>query len=249
MDDLDRQQETATADTEDWRRLAGRLAALGSIAGEAAHRFNNLRAVIGGTLDLIAADPTGPLTPRRLERLRDAAAGAQALAEGIAAVGRSRAGAEVMVDLVDWLQTARPWLRQLLGQETEFALEVPREPAMLRADPDALRAALTALVLNAATAVGEAGRVSIRLARDESPDGRPRLLLSIADSGAGMAPEVAARAREPFFTTRPPAAGLGLCVAEAFAARCGGSLELSSAADRGTLVTLHLVGLNRTAMP
>lgn len=243
MDDSDRQQETATADTDDWRRLAGRLAALGSIAGEAAHRFNNLRAVIAGTLDLIAADPAGSLTPRRLERLRDAAASAQALAEGIAAVGRSRSGAEVVLDLGDWLETARPWLRQLLGERTELILEAPRESAMLRADPDALRAALTALALNAATAVGAAGRVSIRLARDGAPDGRPRLLLSVADNGPGMAPEVAARAREPFFTTRPPAAGLGLCVADAFAARCGGSLELSSAPDRGTLVSLRLTGL------
>ena len=221
---------------QDWRSLAGRLAALGSIAGEAAHRFNNLRSVIDGTLDLVAGAPSGALTERRLERVREAAARAQALAAGLAALGRSRAGADVSLDLADWLRAARPWLRQLLAPATELSLVAPDQPVTLRADPNALRAAMTALVLNAATAVGPAGRISIRLAPTPGA-----ALLSVADDGPGMPPEVAARAREPFFTTRPPAAGLGLTVAESFANHRGGRLELSSEPGRGTTVFVHLI--------
>jgi signal transduction histidine kinase len=229
----------AAVDSPDWCRVAGRLAALGSIAGEAAHRFNNLRSVVEGTLDLIAADPAGPLTERRLERLREAAARANALAEGIVALARSHPGADVRLDIAGWLLAARPRLEQLLGERIALVLDVPPRPALLVADPDGLCAAVTALVLNARAAVGPAGRVCIRLERSRT-EARSTLMLLVVDDGPGMPPEVVGRAREPFFTTRPMAAGLGLVVAEAFAEQQGGWLELSSGPGRGTVACLHL---------
>jgi len=234
-----------TSDAGDWRRLAGRLAALGSIAGEAAHRFNNLRAVIDGTLSLIAADPAGGLTARRLERVQEAAARAEALAAGIVAIGRARSTAESVLDLAAWLRAEEPWLRRLLSRETELVIESAEEERILRADPASLRMALGALVLNAAAAVGAGGRVGIRLVPDRATSASEALLplsLIVTDNGPGMSPEVAAHAREPFFTTRPPAAGLGLTAAEAFAAEHGGRLALASMPGQGTTATLHLAG-------
>ncbi len=243
MNDQQQHSEAASIDAGGWHRLALRLAALASVAGEAAHRFNNLRAVIDGTLALIAADPASGLTPRRLERVREAAARAEALAGAMAALGRRHATPDTELDLAAWLRGARPWLVRLLARETELALELPDTPRTLLADPDGLRAAVAALVLNAAAAVGSGGRVGIRLAAAPAPAvaAHSTLSLTVADSGPGMPPEIAARAREPFFTTRPPAAGLGLTVAEAFATDRGGRLELASAPGQGTTVTLHLV--------
>lgn len=232
--------ELPAAETTDWRAIAARLAALGSIAGEAAHRFNNLRAVIEGTFELLAAEPAGPRVAQRLERIREAASRAQALAEGVVAVARSKPGGENRIDLGAWLSAARPWLHDLLGEGRRLAIEVPPTAVPFLCDPDQLRAALTVLVLNAAASLGPAGNVSIHL-EARPTDGPRRVLLSVADDGAGMPPEVAARAREPFFTTRPPAAGLGLTAAEAFATRNGGRLEVSSSLGRGTLVSLWLV--------
>jgi len=236
---------SVTTDAREWCRLAGRLAALGSIAGETAHRFNNLRAVIDGTLGLIAADPAGGLTPRRLERVQEAAARAEALAAAIVAIGRARSAAEGVLDIAAWLHGAEPWLRRLLARETELVIEIPQENRTLSADPDSLRTALTALVLNAAAAVGAGGRVGIRLGQDRATSASREvspLSLIVTDNGPGMPPEVAARAREPFFTTRPPAAGLGLSVAEAFATLHGGRLALASTPGQGTTATLHLLG-------
>ncbi len=241
--------EPGAAEPGEWRSLAGRLAALASIAGEAVHRFNNLRAVIDGTLGLIAADPAGGLTARRLERVQEAAARAEALAAGIVALGRWRALSDIELDIAEWLRSAQPWLRRLAPRETDLMLEIPEGCWTLLADPNALRVALTALMLNAAAAVGAGGQISIRLAPHGNPpaDSRPdlptpKLSLIVRDSGPGMSPEIAARAREPFFTTRPPAAGLGLTVAEAFAIRRGGRLALATGQGQGTIATLHLVG-------
>jgi CheY-like chemotaxis protein len=66
--------------------------------------------------------------------------------------------------------------------------------------------------------------------------------LSVSDSGAGMEPEILARAFEPFFTTKKPgeASGLGLSQVYGFAFQMGGRAAIRSEPGRGTTVTLYL---------
>jgi len=76
------------------------------------------------------------------------------------------------------------------------------------------------------------------------PPPRPGAFLrvAVADTGAGMPPEVLARVGEPFFTTKPAGkgTGLGLTMARQFAERAGGTLRIESAPGQGTTVTLWL---------
>ncbi|MFA7384328.1 MAG: ATP-binding protein [Desulfurivibrionaceae bacterium] len=69
-----------------------------------------------------------------------------------------------------------------------------------------------------------------------------RLYIEITDKGSGMASEVAARATEPFFTTKEPGKGLGLglFLAKSTAERFGGGLTLISAEGKGSKITLFL---------
>lgn len=99
----------------------------------------------------------------------------------------------------------------------------------------ALLKALESLVGNALAA--SEGEV---LARFRASGGA--LELSVRDAGAGMAPELLARATEPFFTTKAPGEGmgLGLFLVRDFAERMGGELRLESAPGQGTLATLLL---------
>jgi CheY-like chemotaxis protein len=66
--------------------------------------------------------------------------------------------------------------------------------------------------------------------------------IRVIDNGVGMSPEVAARAIEPFFTTkdRGKGTGLGLAQAHGFALQCGGDLRLTTAPGMGTTVEILL---------
>jgi two-component system sensor histidine kinase RegB len=67
-----------------------------------------------------------------------------------------------------------------------------------------------------------------------------RLYIDVTDNGSGMPPDIAARAAEPFFTTKEPGKGLGLglFLAKSIAEKFGGGLTLISDPDKGSKVTL-----------
>lgn len=100
-----------------------------------------------------------------------------------------------------------------------------------------LTRALKSVVDNGLHAVGERGQVRLGA---EMVGGR--LTLSVSDDGPGMTPEVAARALDPFFTTKPTGQGmgLGLFLAASVAEQLGGELRLRSEPGRGTTVTLEI---------
>ena len=83
-----------------------------------------------------------------------------------------------------------------------------------------------------------AGRGSVAVRLETMLEGGVRL--SVRDSGPGMDRDLAARAVEPFFTTREGAAGLGLSQAYASARQAGGVLSIDSAPDEGAEVSITL---------
>ncbi|MPZ11063.1 MAG: response regulator, partial [Kiloniellaceae bacterium] len=70
----------------------------------------------------------------------------------------------------------------------------------------------------------------------------PHAMISLSDSGTGIAPEVLERVFEPFFTTKPQGhgTGLGLSMAYGFAKQSGGHIRIYSEVGQGTTVKLYL---------
>jgi two-component system, NtrC family, sensor kinase len=112
---------------------------------------------------------------------------------------------------------------------------VPESLPPLRCEPRLLEHALTNLLLNACDACSAGGRVEISAAQEGSA-----IRFTVLDDGAGIAVADAARATEPFFTTKPQGTGLGLAIANEIAKTHRGSLQIEPSQPSGTRASVQI---------
>ncbi len=105
----------------------------------------------------------------------------------------------------------------------------------VRCNRELLVSALQNLVINAIQAVAGEGRVDVVASRRGE-----MLVISVADDGPGIDPELKARIFEPFVTTKGGGTGLGLAVARGVAQAHHGALEMESEVGKGTTFSLVL---------
>lgn len=106
----------------------------------------------------------------------------------------------------------------------------------ISADADQLRLVFTNLLLNAAQAMSNRGRIEVTIA----VAGDDRLELRVIDTGPGIPAEIRARVFEPFFTTKHRGTGLGLPTAKRIVEAHGGELRIGDALMKGTVVRVIL---------
>jgi len=244
---------TAQILAEERARRAHQLEAIGQLTGGIAHDFNNLLAVIIGSLELLDPHLRQNLeaADHLLSALNAAARGAELTGQLLAFARRRPLNSHVL-DINACIAGCLQRLRDRLGERVEIRLSPAASLWPVVADAGQLEAALTGLCHNAATAMDGAGVITIATANGrleaaalrDNPDAVPGeyAVLSVADRGRGMAPEVLARVFEPFFTTRPdsPGAGLGLSIIHGFVRQLHGHMEIDSAPERGTEVRIYL---------
>ncbi len=130
-------------------------------------------------------------------------------------------------------------VRYRLGESLSRRLDVslPDSPVVIRVPAEPLRQTVIALVRNGFDASSADQRVTLRIERTELG-----VSVNVIDRGRGMNEQQSAHAGEPFFSTKPPGAGLGLglFLARAFASQIGGSLHWQSTPGAGTAVVLQL---------
>ena len=120
------------------------------------------------------------------------------------------------------------------------------EAGPVSADPILLRQVLDNLVDNAGQAMNWRGTVKIAV-RAMTKDGRPGASISIQDHGEGMDTRVSARAKDPFFTTRPTGTGLGLAIVDRIVEAHGGDFVIESQPGIGTTATVFFPDIGRPA--
>ena len=139
------------------------------------------------------------------------------------------------VDLADLAREAVSRLSDA-GALRDRRIEVASDGAVVvAADAGKLRQVIANVVMNAAEATQDAGRISIDARIDHE-----RGVLTISDDGPGIAAEVRDQIFEPFVTTKLNGTGLGLAIAHAIVDAHGGRIWIASSADHGTVVSLEL---------
>ena len=227
-------------------RLRDRLAALGQMAAGLAHAIRNPLAsmeVLGGLLKRLLGDRPEELSlvEELLGELRALAGTVTASLEFVRPVSISRVPCDPEALLEASLDLARARIPFTGAIQREYAGAVPR----LAVDADALRAALTDLVVNALEAMAESGaeeehRLVLHLEVEGAGDEKRELGIRISDSGPGIPEELRERIFYPFFTTKERGSGVGLANAQKVILSHGGSIVVESGAGAGSTFCVRL---------
>jgi PAS domain S-box-containing protein len=244
---------------EEALRQSHKMEAVGQLTGGIAHDFNNLLTGISGSLELVrtrAAQGRTAELGRYLDAALASAGRAAALTHRLLAFSRRQTLDPKPTDVNRLVRGMEDLIRRTVGPgiQVETRLAGGLWPALC--DANQLESALLNLVINARDAMPDGGRIVIEAVNAALPGprwtpGTPSfggvppgeyMVLSIADTGAGMTPEVLERAFDPFFTTKPlgQGTGLGLSMIYGFMQQSGGHLRLRSAPGQGTTATIYL---------
>jgi signal transduction histidine kinase len=229
-----------------------RLVSLGQMAGGVAHEFNNLLQPIMGMTELAIEDaaPGGELA-ERLGIIWDCANQAAVIARGVLTAARKPGPAPRPMRLAPMVRKAVHFLSAVLPREIKIDLIIGPDEDFVVCEEGEFSQVLLNLVRNAGDSMNRNGTVRITLRSQDFPQrdsvaGRLAAMrcleLTIEDHGAGMAPEVAAQAFQPFFTTKSATdgTGLGLPIALALVHGWNGTLEIDTAPGAGTRVSIVL---------
>ena len=216
---------------------AEQLAQIGQLAASLAHEIKNPLAGISGAIQVIRDNmrPSEPHYPvlgevlRQINRL-------DRTVKDLLVYARpkppryQRCELPRTVDRVVTLLRKEPEFQRL-----RFDYVNERDLPAIEADEHQLEQLVMNLLLNAAQASPEGGLVRVSTA---ARDGGVQLM--VEDRGCGMSPEVAARAMEPFYTTKARGTGLGLPICRKIVDAHGGQIAIRSSPGQGTAVTVQL---------
>ncbi|MDB5669793.1 MAG: hybrid sensor histidine kinase/response regulator, partial [Alphaproteobacteria bacterium] len=229
---------------------ARKMDAIGKLTGGIAHDFNNLLAAVLGGLGLI--ERRLPLEEEHLKVLnmtRRAAEQGTDLVRRLLAFARRQQLQPACIDIDSLSNAVTELLAHTLGGLVELEWVMKKDLWCAFADQSQLELALMNLIINARDAMPDGGRISVtaenRTAqpnRIQGLEGGDYVVLTVADTGCGISPELLEQVTEPFFTTKEvgKGTGLGLSMVYGFAKQSGGAFQIDSEFGQGTRAEIWL---------
>ncbi len=232
-----------------------RLEAVGQLTGGMAHDFNNLLTVIIGNLEMTIEDLPGDDSTGETDKLcgeaLDAAVRGAELVRRLLAFSRNQPLAPRRIDAAVLLGNIEPLLARTLGENVRVRMRLGGDIWPVLADPSQLESAVLNLAINARDAMPKGGVVMVSCenapldyvaAEASGLTPGDYVMISVGDTGSGIAPDMLGRVFEPFFTTKEmgKGSGLGLSMVYGFARQSGGIATIYSEIGHGTEVRLYL---------
>jgi len=156
---------------------------------------------------------------------------------------------------IDVAELVRYTTRASVPPDVEADVRIEGDVPMIRGHHDALARALSNVLLNAVDAcrtgresgVSRPARIGVTVARERN-NGDDGIIISVRDSGCGIAPDKLARIWEPYVTHKPGGTGLGLAIARQAILAHNGTVHATSVVGDGTEIrfTLPTSGIDAT---
>ncbi|MBB3996016.1 signal transduction histidine kinase [Sulfitobacter undariae] len=225
-----------------------KMEALGRISSGVAHEFNNMLGIIVANLDMAGQEGIDVDEARIFVTSATRAADRAASIVGqLKRMSKASDQAKDLVNLSQWAHIIRPMLSAAIGPQVDLNIEC-QEDLFITVDETFLDTAIVNLCKNASEAMGNHGRIDIRIspAREISLSQHPYLPnaeyceISVSDKGPGIPEGISRKIFEPFFTGKPltTGTGLGLSSVYSFVTAANGAVHLEDVRTGGAKFVL-----------
>lgn len=218
-----------------------KLSAVGLLAASVAHDIRNILTPIA--IEVSLADDDNPeVRAESLQALRQQVDSLSLLTHRLMALARPAEAERVPADMTALVTRLLPLVRaQAALENVRIVVVAPPAPPQVTASETQMDQVLVNLILNAIEAMRPNGGGTLTLTLDGDGD---TVRLRVADTGVGIAPVCRRRLFDPFFTTRPDGAGLGLFSCRRILEEHGGTITVRARRGGGTQFTLRLPALS-----
>jgi len=243
-------------------RQSQKMEAIGRLAGGIAHDFNNILTVIRMSSEFLLTD-----MHESDEKFQDATEimkasdRASKLTGQLLAFSRHQVLNPTVLNLNEIVSGMDGMVRRVVAENIELVTDLAPDLRSVKADVGQMEQVLLNLVINAADAMPEGGRLSIRTSNTaidatfsakhlDVPPGQ-YVSLTVTDTGIGMDEDTLARIFEPFFTTKGvgKGTGLGLSTVHGIVTQSGGTVWVYSEPALGTTFKIFLPRAVGTSTP
>jgi signal transduction histidine kinase/CheY-like chemotaxis protein len=255
----DRTMELATANNRLMKEIAEReraqaaltqgqkMEAIGRLTGGIAHDFNNLLHVVNMSLELISLYARDEKVKPVVERAKSAARRGAKLTGQLLSFARSQSLLPKLTRVNKLLLGMKDLLEISAGSAVTVEFELCDEQAAVVVDPSQLEMAVLNLAVNSRDAMPDGGTLKIATCSRNATDAEGQLqlgnyvVITVADTGPGIPPQLLSKVFDPFFTTKPLGSGTGLGLSQVygFARQSGGLAFIRSEEGKGTTVEMY----------
>jgi PAS domain S-box-containing protein len=229
--------------------MSGRLVSLGEVTASMAHEFNNPLGIIMGFVEdmLSGMDPTDP-NYRALQIIDEESKRCRQIVRDLMEYARPRSTEFCSTSIADAIEKTLQLVENRLYKQ-KVAMEKKLDPDLprIQADSQQLEQVMVNLYLNAIDAMPEGGKLIVEAKIAQSDGMAPVAVITVADTGFGIAETDLPKIFQPFFTAKKRRGmGLGLPICQRIVTNHGGRIEVDSEPGKGAIFKIHLPAEQRT---
>lgn len=223
------------------------FASIGTLASGVAHEMNNpLTAILGFSSALLSRAGNSEEIEKNeltsyLQIINNEAIRCRDIVEHLHRFARD--SGEVRIARISLLDCVASALRLITMKATRLEITIVndlRDDVQVMADANKLEQVFINLLTNSIDFCGPGDTVTISKSPEKKPSGFVKI--TVSDNGPGMTPLVLAKAFDPFFTTKEvgKGIGMGLAVCYKIMEELNGRIDISSEAEKGTVVAMEI---------